>query len=169
MARVRRDFGRGFGRSCCGRSCFGGAGPQDRGKFQVTNKESDHSAAPPPDAFRHGLDETTLLDLLALAGPADGPELMRRLIDDMGLVHTGMTAALAANDGAAMRWHSHVLLSIAGTIGAPRVYALAKRLNDCARSDTCLTADPAAVDLLADLGRLLSRLREMAGEMGMTC
>ncbi|MBI1170209.1 hypothetical protein GC209_02315 [bacterium] len=118
-------------------------------------------------ALPSGLDETTLPDLLALAGPSDGPELMRRLIDDIGRVSAGLAAALAVDDHVALRWHSHVLLAIAGTVGAPRAYALAKRLNLRAKEEACVATDPASVELMTDLEKVILRLRQISVEMGM--
>ena len=92
---------------------------------------------------------------------------MRRLISDISGVKNGMTAVLATEDRAALRQQSHVLLGIAGTIGARRVYELAQLLNRCARDETCTAAHPYANELLQRLDGLVLRLRAMASEFGM--
>lgn len=114
-----------------------------------------------------GFDEEALSRLLALAGPCDAPELMRRLIADVQGVAVGMTAGLAAHDRHAMRKHSHVLLAIAGTIGAQQIYDLAKLLNQCAKDDDCIAAEPHAIDLMLRLEVLVARLQSMSGAMGL--
>jgi HPt (histidine-containing phosphotransfer) domain-containing protein len=129
----------------------------------LTGEDRDQSAA-----LQRGLDETTLRELLALAGPTDGPELMCRLIADINGVVAGMTAGLAALDHAAMRWHSHVLLAIAGTIGAAQVSVLAKRLNEHAKADDAVSTRQCATRLMADLDGLLGQLQQMSGEPGRT-
>lgn len=113
-----------------------------------------------------GLDETTLLRLLDLAGPSDAPELMRRLIADVRGVAEGMMTGLETEDRAAMRKHSHVLLAIAGTIGAERIHALAALLNDCAKDTDCTHAKPHAIELMERLGALVRRLQAMAARLG---
>lgn len=112
-------------------------------------------------------DEQALARLLALAGPCDAPELMRRLIADVRDVATGMTAGLVNRDRVAMRKHSHVLLAIAGTIGAQHIYHLAQLLNQCAKDDECVAAEPYAVDLMDRLDRLVDRLQHLSAEQGM--
>ncbi|MGV8986592.1 MAG: Hpt domain-containing protein [Cypionkella sp.] len=115
-----------------------------------------------------GLDDDTLSRLLALAGPADGPELMRLLIGDVSQVYAEMREGLAAQDREVMRKNSHILLAIAGTIGAPRVYELAKRLNQCAKVDDFASAQPDAVELLTRLEYLIVQLRQTADDLGMS-
>lgn len=109
-----------------------------------------------------GLDDRTIRRLLALAGPSDAPELMRRLISDL----RGVTAGLMTQDCAALRKHSHVLLAIAGTIGAHRIHSLAAHLNRCAKDTDCTHAKPEAVDLMQLLDGLIARLHVMAAELG---
>lgn len=113
------------------------------------------------------LDEVALVRLVALAGPDDGPELMRRLIGDVGDVFSGITTGFATQDREAMRRHSHVLIAIAGTIGAHHIYHLALHLNQCARDDTCGEAAPQTVDLIDRLSGLIQRLHLVSARMGM--
>lgn len=112
------------------------------------------------------LDEEALSRLVALAGPSEGPELLRRLIADVRGVFAGITKGFAAGDRDAMRHHSHVLLAIAGTIGAQHIYQLAQHLNQCARDDTCVEAAPQAVELMQRLPGLIERLQLLSDQMG---
>lgn len=120
-----------------------------------------------PPGSQQALDEAELSRLLALAGPFDARELMRRLIADISGVKAGMTAGILAEDRAAMRRHSHVLLAIAGTIGAGRVYELAQILNFCARDENCTSARPYAAEILQRLDGLVQRLATISSELGM--
>ncbi len=113
------------------------------------------------------LDEAALTRLVALAGPADGPELLRRLIADLAAVLGGLTTGFAAQDRDAIRRQSHVLLAIAGTIGAPHVYDLAQLLNQTARDASHGAAPPEAIDLLQRLSGLIDRLQRLSGQIGM--
>jgi HPt (histidine-containing phosphotransfer) domain-containing protein len=119
-----------------------------------------------PQGLR-ALDEVALSRLLALAGPTDAPELMRRLMADLRDVAAGLAAGLANRDQPALRKNSHVLLAVAGTIGAQPVYQVAQLLNQCAKTDDFAAAEPHAVGLLQLLDRLIERLRERAAEPGM--
>lgn len=113
------------------------------------------------------LDEAELSRLLAMAGPLDGKELMRRLIADISGVKAGMAESIMAGDRSAVRRHSHVLLAIAGTIGADRVYELARLINLCAKEEDCTVARPQATEILTGLDGLVQHLRAMAAELGM--
>lgn len=113
------------------------------------------------------LDEVELSRLLVLAGPGEAKELMRRLISDISGVKVGMAEGLETEDRLAVRRHSHVLLAIAGTIGAGRIYELARQVNLCAKDDNCTSARSYAADILEGLDGLVHRLRGMAAELGM--
>ena len=119
-------------------------------------------SSPPP------LDEDELTRLLALAGPSDARELMRRLLSDIAGVKAGMVVGLQLEDRQAMRRHSHVLIALAGTIGARRVHELAELLNLCARDESCGSGRSYADEILLRLDGLMLRLRAMAAELGIS-
>ena len=138
----------------------------------MTVKPADH---PPETAlspvtldpsYSH-LDANALTRLLTLAGPVDGPELMRRLIDDLGGVTAGITASLANKDSAAMRHHSHVLLGLSGEIGAQHIYVSAQHLNQLAKDNAIMQAAPQATAVMQHLSELIGHLRLLSGQMGM--
>ena len=125
------------------------------------------------------LDEAALLRLVALAGPADGPELMRRLIADLLKISVGLTAGFASHDRKALRQHCHDLLAIAGTIGAVRICQLSKGLYQADKDGMRAEGGPQAVDgpqtsgpaqateLLQRLPGLIQRLQTLSGPLGM--
>lgn len=72
------------------------------------------------------LDEGKFADLLDIAGRETAVELVQRLDEDL----TNVGVALAnAVEGATLNAQSHILMAIAGTIGATRVFDLARNLN----------------------------------------
>lgn len=110
-------------------------------------------------------DEAALLHLLGLAGPRDAQELLRRLTADLRSVAEGLIAALAARDSGALRQHSHVLIAVAGTIGAEGLARLARTINQAARSG----ADPAPVAEVAEaaqaIGAVIADLALLAADI----
>ena len=75
--------------------------------------------------------------LMAIAGPVTAPELLARLQSDLRSVERGLIAALAGlsdNPEAlgVVRAQTHVLLALAGSVGAQRLYNLAEALNTAA-------------------------------------
>lgn len=99
-------------------------------------------------------DGRRLDDILALAGPETGPLILRQMAADLARVATDLAAALAAHDWAVLRGQSHVLISLAGTIGADRLHALAIDLNAAAHDRADGRTDALASPLLSDLTRL---------------
>ncbi len=114
-----------------------------------------------------GLDEVAFLRLLTSAGATDGPELMRRLRTDLGHLVAGLTEAFGTGDRAALRTHSHVLVAIAGTIGARHIHRQAQALNECAKDPACVLSAFDAADLMRRLDVLINRLREIAIDLGL--
>lgn len=83
------------------------------------------------------MDADRLARLLEIAGPSDAGELLRRLVGDLTRVRDNMRAALQEPDIAALRAETHVLISLAGAVGAERLHQLAKAMNaDVHRQDT---------------------------------
>ncbi len=104
-------------------------------------------------------DEARFLALLDLAGPATAHELAARLDEDLTQVAETMIQAELAGDRPQLLAQSHVLLAIAGTIGANRLYLLSERLNAQVRTP----ASGPQAELLGEihvlLGRLITRIR----------
>lgn len=87
------------------------------------------------EASLSGAKEAPLMDpdrlerLLEIAGPADSSELLRRLSGDLTRVRDSIAAALQEPDIAVLRAETHVLISLAGAVGAERLHQLAKSMN----------------------------------------
>lgn len=107
--------------------------------------------------------------LLHLAGPVEGRVLLDRLEADLVQAEAALTAALAAGDRAAIRAQTHILISVAGSVGATGLEADARRLNLAAQAPA--EALPAALGATIgeDLGRLIALVRaRIAGTGGAT-
>jgi CheY-like chemotaxis protein len=76
-----------------------------------------------PDLFRN---------LVEAVGGDDLAELLSKIDDDLGRAERSLTAAAATIDRAALGAAAHVLVSVAGAVGAERLQTLARRLGDAA-------------------------------------
>lgn len=104
--------------------------------------------------------DQTFRRLMQLAGPEAGPDLLARLSEDLQAVEQGLTAGLAQTDWQAIRAHSHVLVALAGAVGATPLQLLAEDLNRIAHLQQA-----AALPALAAAGLpLLNRLRQYVSD-----
>ncbi|MES2667328.1 MAG: hypothetical protein V4712_14615 [Pseudomonadota bacterium] len=100
-------------------------------------------------------DDQIFRRLMHLAGPVAGAELLDRLAEDLQAVQTGLThAAAAPADWLAIRAHSHVLVALAGAVGATPLQTLAEDMNRLAH----LQRGDALPGLVAATLPLLDRL-----------
>lgn len=104
-------------------------------------------------------------DILDLAGPDFAPTLMRQIRLDVAKVRDDLAAHLPLGDAAIIRSASHVLISLAGTIGAPSLRAKAIDLNTAARSDATAPLQRIGTSVLADLEALILDLATRAARM----
>ena len=80
-----------------------------------------------------------------------GAELLFRLLDDLKTVEERLLDAFALLDFAAIRAQTHVLISVAGAVGATGLQHLAERVNTAANSQD-------AAVIKQSVGRLLTLL-----------
>ena len=73
--------------------------------------------------------------LLAMAGPKLAKTLVAQLRADLSLAQHTLRAAVDPVDWAEIRVQSHVMMGLAGTVGAQDLYLLARQLNDVAQLD----------------------------------
>ena len=111
--------------------------------------EARHSCTPV-------VDETVFEDLLAVAGPGSARELLDRLISDLSRVERGLVAGLSEQNLAVVRADSHVLLSVAGAIGATRLQDLAEELCACARREDRVAMQLVGRSVLTQIDRLIA-------------
>ncbi len=103
------------------------------------------------------MDTTRLHRLLTIAGPSGAQELLMRLASDLGNVQQKMAQALQKMDQAQLRAQTHVLISLAGAVGAEHLQNLAQVLNSAAHK---LDQD-AISELSAKADRGISRLLQI--------
>jgi hypothetical protein len=97
-------------------------------------------------------DDDKFAALLDLAGPEMATELTERLDED--LTNVGLALAKAHGDRAVLQAQSHILVSIAGTIGATKLFELAKHFH-------AQTQQPEPGSLEADLSDLRKVLHDV--------
>lgn len=112
--------------------------------------------APDPKGILGG--STALRDILAMAGPDMAPRILHQMHLDLTNTAAELAPALAAADSAMIRAQTHVLISLAGTIGAMRLHGLAVDLNAAAHAGDAGAIAPLAGPLLADLAALIALL-----------
>jgi hypothetical protein len=100
------------------------------------------------------IDHATFDGLLALAGPEVAPELLRQLSADLAGVATALSAALGQGDPPLVRAQTHILMALAGSVGAMPLYVAAERLNRAAHTGDANAGDADAGDGRAVLAGL---------------
>ena len=96
--------------------------------------------------------------LMALAGADNGAELLRRLHNDFETVQTGIQKGLSDTDHALIRGQTHVLISLAGAVGADCLQQQAERMNTAAHRKDDTVLRQLAPDLLRGIDGALARI-----------
>jgi HPt (histidine-containing phosphotransfer) domain-containing protein len=100
------------------------------------------------------IDESRLDRLLVLAGPDTGAELLLRLDQDLARIATALAEAIAQDDRAKIRTETHILISVAGTVGALSLSDDARSLNLAARNAEAALPSPLIHSIPRDLATL---------------
>lgn len=108
-------------------------------------------AFPAPDLSRLG-------NLLRLAGPDAGAELLARLRGDLAAVAEDLQQASAKGDSATLASATHVLISVAGSIGDMALSNAARAVNILAAMGEADFAGQALCQLRAGLQQLQQAL-----------
>ena len=103
-------------------------------------------------------DSTALRDILAMAGPDMAPRILHQMHLDLTNTAAELAPALAVADSATIRAQTHVLIALAGTIGAMHLHGLAVDLNSAAHAEDAATIATLAAPLMADLTALTALL-----------
>ena len=108
-------------------------------------------------------DGRALADILALAGPDMATRILAQMHADLAGVSARLTPAISADDHATPDWteiraQSHILIALAGTIGAPRLHALSVDLNGAAHAMDAPQLRAIAQPLQQDLASLIALL-----------
>ena len=92
-------------------------------------------AVPAVPACTEVVDHSRLAHLLEIAGADSAAELLNRLSSDLRRAERGLQAGLATADRATIRAETHVLIALAGAVGAVGLQKLAEALNTSAHRD----------------------------------
>ncbi len=103
--------------------------------------------------------------LFELTGPGLSQELLARLQDDFKAVQAGLAVAVAHLDHEALRNHSHILIALAGAVGADTLHAAAVSINTVARSADDAAARGLVADVLPQITGLLGQLAHVAARL----
>lgn len=106
----------------------------------------------------------TFNDLNAAVGPQAMAELLVKIDADLALAQNSVRQGAANIDRSAIKSATHVLVSVAGAIGAHGLQALARRLGDVASSRTGADLERMAADAERQIGAVRAFVREKIDE-----
>ncbi|MBC2834124.1 hypothetical protein [Paragemmobacter straminiformis] len=127
------------------------------------------AANPPPCPWAAAApligDGAALRGILDLAGPETGQRILVQMELDLAATLSALQEAVVSGDFRTIRAQSHVLVSIVGTIGAMRLHAAARRLNESAHAEDAARVAFETAELARDgaaLARAIGRIRAQA-------
>lgn len=94
--------------------------------------------------------------LLHLAGPENGAELLARLSEDLIATRDQCSMAMTGMEWPVLRSASHVLISLAGSVGAVSLQTLAERMNAAAHATDRATLAALMPEALGELDALIA-------------
>ena len=111
------------------------------------------------------IDISTFDRLMQIAGPETAPSLLQQVLIDLGTIRQGLNQSAPTLDWMDLRHQSHVLISIAGSLGADRLGGLAEDLNRSANRSDSEQLNAVLPILLAELDALLDFVRRKAASL----
>ncbi|WP_420395254.1 ATP-binding protein [Nioella sp.] len=119
--------------------------------------------APPPVTVPNGtLDRNRFEAILQAAGPSGRSELLDHLLQDLRSVQDALQQAVQVNDTATTRAQSHILISLAGAIGADRLQNIAEALNAAAHKNRLAEAQSLVQSCKEALAALITQVDRRA-------
>ena len=109
------------------------------------------------------MDDAGFDRLLALAGPSSAPGLVAQFLADLDEVAARLDAGFGAADATALRKASHVLIALAGTVGAADLTDAARRLHAAASAGDGAAMAGERASVTAGIGEMRLRLAARAG------
>lgn len=98
--------------------------------------------------------------LLFLASPADAAELLERLEQDLASAIENIEIFYAKDDRKSLRQTLHILTGISGSVGAEKVFALARKLDANAAAGNPLAVSE-KTELIQSTAQLLETVRNL--------
>lgn len=111
-------------------------------------------------------DRASFDQLMAVAGPEGARELLDRLHEDLRRSERGLLGGLSNGDAAVIRAETHVLIALAGAVGAARLHALARALNGAAHRNEADEFSRFGTPALEQLDRLITFVGEAKAARG---
>jgi CheY-like chemotaxis protein len=105
---------------------------------------------------------STFDNLLQIAGRTGVPELLSRLTSDLERTAGALRLALGTGDQPAIRAETHVLIALAGAVGAEQLQRMSETLNASAHRRTDPMRETLGQETLIQIGRLVSYVRSRA-------
>lgn len=102
-----------------------------------------------------GIDPRIYGDLAEAIGPEALPDLLRKMAEDIISVRARLETGLARNDSASLRAATHVLIAVAGSIGATKLQYGAQCLNSAAHSHQTGDIDSLGPAIMAEIDAVL--------------
>jgi two-component system aerobic respiration control sensor histidine kinase ArcB len=103
--------------------------------------------------------DRNIYDALAEAiGPASMAELLGKVSPDIKAARDRLLRSLAPIDLGEIRSVTHILISVAGAIGALPVQALSKQINEAGHREDTAAVEHDVRDLLSEIDRLLDHV-----------
>lgn len=112
---------------------------------------------PPNDsaAFGKGIDATGFRRLIDIAGPTTAKELIANLQSDLTAVSQKLLEGFATHDWGVLSRQSHILIGLAGIIGAKGLLLCAQALNIAAGTKDLWGTDALQAPLMSHLSDLI--------------
>lgn len=122
------------------------------------------AAAPTPMRTANSIDEATFTALRASFDEATFAELLEKLLADVGSAAERIGAGLETEDIAELRAASHILISVAGSVGAFRLQDLSQCLNSAGHAADSSEIERVGPELLKEAERVLMFVRSAQGD-----
>ena len=123
------------------------------------------ATAPLPDDLPL-MDDERFAQLLRIAGPEGRRELLARLATDLADAERGLVHGLSAHDSAEIRGHTHVLIALAGAVGALRLQKCCDALNAAVHRQDPIGMGETGREALELLDHLISRVGQESQAQG---
>ncbi|MGC1429134.1 MAG: ATP-binding protein [Albidovulum sp.] len=104
--------------------------------------------------------------MIALAGPASASEFIDRLCKDLQNTRRDLIAGLADGDATLIRSQTHILVALAGAVGAERLQNLAQDMNTAANQGCLPTQETPDSEIIALLDQLILFVEQERRERG---
>jgi len=140
------------------------------GKRSGAARTDDDRAGPAVEAAEAVIDQKIFDALAEAIGPAAMAELMGKISPDIQSARDRLVRARAPcklgglGDLAEIRAVTHILISVAGAIGAVRVQELAKQINAAGHHDDAIAIERDMQELLGEIDRVLDHVSTLIAQ-----